>query len=79
MQLAWQLGSPLFGLLLKHYAPSDTYKIWKVGSVGNLFQYHALALDACRVNPPAPANTYLLHLYFPLVCRWAICCAWTAR
>lgn len=31
MQLAWQLGSPLFGLLLKHYAPSDTYHIWKVG------------------------------------------------
>lgn len=30
LQLAWQLGSPLFGLLLKHYAPSDTYKIWKV-------------------------------------------------
>lgn len=79
MQLAWQLGSPLFGLLLKHYAPSDIYRIWKVGSVGNLFQYHALALAACRVNPPAPANTYLLHLYFPLVCRWAICCAWTAR
>jgi hypothetical protein len=33
MQLAWQLGSPLFGLLLKHYAPSDTYKIWKVGNL----------------------------------------------
>lgn len=28
-QLAWQLGSPLFGFLLKHYAPSDSYHVWK--------------------------------------------------
>lgn len=31
MQLRWELGSPLFGILLRHYAPDDTYTITKVG------------------------------------------------
>lgn len=31
-QLRWELGSPLFGLLLRHYAPDDTYTMWKVGA-----------------------------------------------
>ena len=31
LQLQWQLGSPLFGLLLKRYAPSDTYVLYKKG------------------------------------------------
>ncbi|PSC68048.1 Ankyrin repeat domain-containing 13C [Micractinium conductrix] len=31
MQLRWELGSPLFGLLLRHYAPDDTYTVCKVG------------------------------------------------
>lgn len=29
-QLRWELGSPLFGLLLRHYAPDDTYTVHKV-------------------------------------------------
>lgn len=33
LQLAWELGSsvPGIGLLLRRYAPHDTYSIWKVG------------------------------------------------
>lgn len=31
-QLRWELGSPLFGLLLRHYAPDDTYMVYKVGT-----------------------------------------------
>ena len=31
MALRWELGSPLFGLLLKRYAPDDTYLMWKSG------------------------------------------------
>ena len=34
-QLRWELGSPLFGLLLRHYAPDDTYQLWKVGQWGS--------------------------------------------
>ena len=26
MQLKWELGSPVFGLLLRRYAPHDTYE-----------------------------------------------------
>lgn len=33
MQLRWELGSPLFGLLLRHYAPDDTYSVYKVGKL----------------------------------------------
>ncbi|KAL4448118.1 hypothetical protein ABPG75_005337 [Micractinium tetrahymenae] len=33
MQLRWELGSPLFGLLLRHYAPDDTYTVYKVGNL----------------------------------------------
>jgi ankyrin repeat domain-containing protein 13 len=32
MEIKWSLGSPLFGWLLKKYAPSDTYLMFKVGS-----------------------------------------------
>ncbi|KAF8072507.1 ankrd13c [Scenedesmus sp. PABB004] len=34
LQLKWQLGSavPGLGLLLRRYAPHDTYTVWKVGS-----------------------------------------------
>ena len=32
MEMKWSLGSPLFGWLLKKYAPSDTYIMFKVGS-----------------------------------------------
>ena len=34
LQLKWQLGSavPGLGMLLRRYAPHDTYHIWKVGS-----------------------------------------------
>ncbi|GAB4821203.1 hypothetical protein N2152v2_008249 [Parachlorella kessleri] len=32
MQLRWELGSPLFGLLLRRYAPDDTYTLHKVGT-----------------------------------------------
>eukprot|EP00887_Chlorella_sp_A99_P007474 scaffold2.g7474.t1 len=32
MKLRWELGSPLFGLLLRRYAPDDTYQIWKAGT-----------------------------------------------
>lgn len=28
-QLRWELGSPLFGLLLRHFAPDDTYTVHK--------------------------------------------------
>ncbi len=31
-EIKWSLGSPLFGWLLKKYAPSDTYLMFKVGS-----------------------------------------------
>lgn len=31
MQLRWELGSPLFGILLRRYAPDDTYTIYKMG------------------------------------------------
>jgi hypothetical protein len=27
MQLKWELGSPLFGLILRRYAPHDTYEV----------------------------------------------------
>ena len=30
LQLRWELGSPLFGLLLRRCMPSDTYFLWKV-------------------------------------------------
>lgn len=31
MQLRWELGSPLFGIILRRYAPDDTYTIYKKG------------------------------------------------
>lgn len=31
IQLRWELGSPLFGWILRRYAPDDTYTIYKVG------------------------------------------------
>lgn len=31
IEMRWHLTSPLFGLLLKRYAPSDTYIMWKRG------------------------------------------------
>ncbi|KAL4853054.1 Ankyrin repeat domain-containing protein 13C [Chlorella vulgaris] len=31
MELHWELGSPLFGLLLRCYAPDDTYHMYKLG------------------------------------------------
>lgn len=31
MALRWELRSPLFGLLLRRYAPDDTYLMWKMG------------------------------------------------
>jgi len=37
MQLQWALGSPLFGIILRRYAPCDTYSLTKVG--------HALRID----------------------------------
>ena len=35
MRLSWRMGSsvPGLGLLLRRYAPADTYTIWKVGRV----------------------------------------------
>jgi len=27
VQLRWELGSPVFGLLLRKYAPHDTYEV----------------------------------------------------
>eukprot|EP00803_Ostreobium_quekettii_P004166 evm.model.scf_1272.2 EVM.evm.TU.scf_1272.2 scf_1272:8841-12435(-) len=32
MELSWQLGSPVLGVLLRKWAPHDTYKIWKHGT-----------------------------------------------
>eukprot|EP00891_Asterochloris_glomerata_P003431 jgi/Astpho2/3431/Aster-07031 len=32
MKINWQLGSAVFGLLLRRYAPHDTYTIWKRGT-----------------------------------------------
>ncbi|DBA81584.1 TPA: hypothetical protein ACH3X1_007353 [Trebouxia sp. C0004] len=29
VKVTWQLGSSVFGLLLRKYAPSDTYQVWK--------------------------------------------------
>ncbi|BDA42329.1 Ankyrin repeat domain-containing protein 13B [Coccomyxa sp. Obi] len=31
-KLKWELGSPLFGLILRRYAPHDTYEVWKKGT-----------------------------------------------
>ena len=31
MEVRWKFGSPLFGMLVRQVAPSDTYVIWKVG------------------------------------------------
>ena len=31
IQLEWKLGSPVFGILLKKFAPSDVYKMYKKG------------------------------------------------
>ena len=31
LEVRWRFGSPLFGLLVRRYAPSDVYHIWKVG------------------------------------------------
>ena len=44
VQLRWELGSPIFGWLLRHYAPDDTYHCTKVG--GSHAVYHAVHLDA---------------------------------
>lgn len=66
-QLRWELGSPLFGLLLRRYAPDDTYTIWKVGgarcSVRCVMQLACLQVccGACllcgmlKARPGAPA------------------------
>ena len=27
LQLKWELGSPIFGLILRRYAPHDTYEV----------------------------------------------------
>lgn len=32
LQLNWQLGSPVLGVVLRKWAPHDTYKIWKRGA-----------------------------------------------
>ncbi len=32
LQVTWQLGSSVFGLLLRKYAPSDTYQVCNVAS-----------------------------------------------
>ncbi len=32
-QIKWELGSPLFGILLRRMAPHDTYTIWKYKSL----------------------------------------------
>ncbi|KAL3142410.1 hypothetical protein ABBQ38_002745 [Trebouxia sp. C0009 RCD-2024] len=29
VKVSWQLCSPVFGLVLRRYAPSDTYQVWK--------------------------------------------------
>lgn len=31
-QISWELGSSMFGYLLRRYAPSDTYEVWKLGN-----------------------------------------------
>ena len=33
MQVKWELGSPLFGVILRRMAPHDTYTIWKYKSL----------------------------------------------
>jgi hypothetical protein len=30
--MSWSLGSSVFGLLLRKYAPNDTYEVWKLGN-----------------------------------------------
>lgn len=32
VQLKWELGSSVFGLLLRHFAPDDTYTVTKLGT-----------------------------------------------
>lgn len=32
MQVRWELGSPLFGIILRRLAPHDTYTVWKYKS-----------------------------------------------
>jgi len=31
MQMSWELSSHIFGPFIRHYAPHDTYDIWKLG------------------------------------------------
>eukprot|EP00873_Tetraselmis_striata_P036735 jgi/Tetstr1/456999/TSEL_043663.t2 len=32
LKISWELGSSMFGYLLRRYAPSDTYEVWKLGN-----------------------------------------------
>ena len=56
-QLRWELGSPVFGMLLRRYAPHDTYEVrsWQC----------VCARLLCVL--PADSTRQLLHLF---LCMW---------
>ena len=47
MKIKWRFGSPLLGLLVARYAPSDTYTVWKRGE--------RLRIDGTPLGHHAPA------------------------
>ena len=49
MQLKWELGSPLFGLILRRYAPHDIYEVGALpfARVHLCLQLNQAMLDNC--------------------------------
>lgn len=55
VQTTWQLGSSVFGLILRKYAPSDTYQVSsckQAQSVCN--QIHAMHIHELRLSHIGP-------------------------
>lgn len=49
--MSWELGSNLFGYLLRQYAPSDTYTIYKYGN--------RIRVDGSLMGLDDEAKTYM--------------------
>ncbi len=64
LQLRWELGSPLFGLLLRRYAPDDTYTLRKVG-------VRVRGTCGTKPAPPYRARALLVMPWGAKGCLWA--------
>lgn len=68
VQLRWELGSPVFGLILRKYAPSDTYQVSN-HKKGLLLQ--AVLLDFLVLSPSVPRRVRSLEDFHPArICGW---------